>query len=146
MSMPSTAQPFGIRMPNMDERQAANLLRQAVEARKAIEIRTDTGKETIVLGDAMSKTLATLLKVLSEGNAVTLVPIEQELTTQQAADLLNVSRPFLIKLIENGDLACRMVGRHRRLRAADVFAYKESVREQRQAALRNIAEASDGMI
>ena len=146
MTMPSDAQPFSMRMPTMDERKAAHHLRQVVEDHERFEIQTDDGPETIVLGKAMSKTLGMLLRLLAEGNAVTLVPIEEELTTQQAADLLNVSRPFLIKLIEEGELACRKVGRHRRLRAQDVFAYKAHMREGRKAALQGVADASEGMI
>lgn len=146
MTMPSEAQPFGMRMPTMDERRAAHHLRRAVEDHEKIEIQTDKGPETIVLGKAMSETLGTLLRLLAEGNAVTLVPIEHELTTQQAADLLNVSRPFLIKLIEERHLECRKVGRHRRLRAEDVFAYKARMRQGRREALQEIADASDGLI
>lgn len=146
MTMPAEAQPFGMRMPTMDERRAAHHLRQVVEDHERIEIQTDRGPETIVLGKAMSETLSMLLRLLADGNAVTLVPIEDELTTQQAADLLNVSRPFLIKLIDNGELECRKVGRHRRLRAEDVFEYKARIRGERKAALQDIADASEGMI
>jgi excisionase family DNA binding protein len=146
MTMPSEAQPFGMRMPTMDERRAAHHLRRVVEEHEHIEIQTDSGPETIVLGRAMSETLSMLLGLLAEGNAVTLVPIEDELTSQQAADLLNVSRPFLIKLVDSGELECRMVGRHRRLRAEDVFRYKASMREGRDLALKEIADASEGMI
>ena len=146
MTMPSDAQPLGMRMPTMDERTAAHQLRQVVEDHERIVIQTDHGPETIVLGKAMAKTLSVLLRLLAKGNAVTLVPIEEELTTQQAADLLHVSRPFLIKLIEEGELACRKVGRHRRLRTEDVFAYKARMSEGRKAAVQGVADESEGMI
>ena len=62
---------------------------------------------------------------LAEGQVVCLVPLHRELTTQEAADLLNVSRPYLIKLLDEGVLPYSKLSRHRRIRFADVMAYKE---------------------
>lgn len=72
---------------------------------------------------------------IGSGDAVTVLPIQQMLTTQQAADLLNVSRPYLIKLIEKGDIPHSMVGRHRRVKAEDLFAHKSARDRARAEAL-----------
>jgi excisionase family DNA binding protein len=82
-----------------------------------------------------------LIEILkqTDGNAVTLTPVKPEITTQEAADLLNVSRPFVIGLIEKGRLPVRMVGNHRRLPLSDVLAYKAETKANAYAALQEIA-------
>ena len=84
--------------------------------------------------------LVQLLGQLAEGNAVTIVPVHAELSMQQAADLLNVSRPFVIKLIEQGLLPHTMVGTHRRVRAADVVSYQRERSTRTKSAVDELAE------
>jgi excisionase family DNA binding protein len=86
--------------------------------------------EVLVVPRAGAAMLAQALNVLEEGGGVALVPSHAQLTTQQAADLLNVSRPYLIKLLEADEIAYTTVGRHRRVSFADLMDYKRH-RDQR---------------
>jgi excisionase family DNA binding protein len=86
--------------------------------------------------------LRLLLEVLTEigqGNAVSIIPIHAELTTQEAADVLNVSRPFLVQLLEKGDIPFHKTGTHRRVRYQDVMDYKNSIDGERRNALAELA-------
>lgn len=77
---------------------------------------------------------------MAQGNAVTLIPIHAELTTQQAADFLGVSRPFVIKEIEEGRLPARKVGTHRRVLFRDLLDYRRQLDEKAERAMDRFAE------
>ncbi len=79
--------------------------------------------------------LIELLSATAEGDDVTIVRSRREVTTQQAAKLLNVSRPTIVKLIDNGELPSRMVGSHRRIPLADLLQFRDKTVAQRRAAL-----------
>lgn len=84
--------------------------------------------------------LRNLLTELARGNAATIVPLNAELTTQQAADILNVSRPYLIGLLEKGELQFTKVGTHRRILFEDLMAYKNMMKERSSSAMDQLVE------
>lgn len=100
--------------------------------------------DPVVLPAAAVRMLGSLLAELAKGNAVTLMPHHAELTTQQAADLLNVSRPFLVGLLEGGQLPFHKVGTHRRVRYSDLVAFKRRRDSESETAIRELARLSQG--
>lgn len=99
------------------------------------QIRVINSNQDITVPVGALRLLVDILAQMAQGNAVTIVPIHAELTTQQAADYLNVSRPFVVRLLEEGKIPFRKVGTHRRVRFEDLVKYREiSLAEQKAAA------------
>jgi excisionase family DNA binding protein len=110
------------------------LARHKLGRRSSVRIQLlDDGKpeETIAVPTSALRLFLRVLIEMAQGNAVTLIPTHAELTTQQAADLLNVSRPYLVKLLDEGRIPCRTVGKYRRVRFDDLIAYKRKDDEAR---------------
>lgn len=106
-----------------------------------IQIYDDKNKaHRIELPTSALRLLVDILAELADGNAVKVVPIHAELTTQEAADLLNVSRPHLVKLLEEGVLPFHKTGKHRRVLFADLMRYREQREEASHAAMDELAK------
>lgn len=99
------------------------------------------GKDLIVPRSAV-ELLRDILAGMSAGKSISIVPMAKELTTQQAADFLNVSRPYLIGLLEQGELNHTLVGTHRRIRFDDLLAYKEKMVNKSKAAMDELMKLS----
>lgn len=122
-------------------RQLAKIL-SGKRKRKSLSIRFEPdggAAEPIAIPIAAVELLSHILTEMGKGNAVTLMPVHAELTTQQAAGILNVSRPFLIEQLEHGTIPFRKVGTHRRILFQDLMAYKRSTDEKRLKALEELA-------
>jgi len=95
----------------------------------------------IAIPEPVHDLLLMILKNLQAGKAVSIVPEHQQLTTQRAANILGVSRPFLVRLLENGDMPFHMVGSHRRIYLRDLLDYKRRRDAARHEAVNNMARA-----
>ena len=98
--------------------------------------------ETVAVPASALRLFLHLLTQMSQGNAVTLIPTHAEMTTQQAADLLSVSRPYLVKLLDEEKIPCRTVGKNRRVRFDDLMAYKRKNDEARAKILDQLTAES----
>jgi excisionase family DNA binding protein len=100
--------------------------------------------QQVPLPEEVYQLLAEVVEAMHEGKIITLVPHTQRLTTQEAADFLGVSRPTLVKLLEEGKIPYEQPGRHRRVLFTDVLAYRERLGDERRAALEQMTrEASE---
>lgn len=101
------------------------------------------GGEAVELPDRLHAVLEVIVRQLRLGNGVSVVPLHAELSTFEAAEILNVSRPFLIKRIDAGEVPFHMVGTHRRLKLAHVLAYRDRLAAQADDALAAMAAEAE---
>jgi excisionase family DNA binding protein len=106
-----------------------------------LKVRLDDGQE-LVLPKSATRLITHLLTEMAHGNAVTIIPIHANLTTQEAADYLNVSRPHLVSLLEKGLIPFDKVGTHRRIRFQDLVTYRTSFETRRREIMEELATQS----
>ncbi len=132
--------------PSEEDRQIAaessRLLAALVGRGENAQIRIVDGEQDITVPISAMRMLVDILAHMAEGEAVVLIPQHAELTTQQAADFLNVSRPFFVKLLEEDKLPFHKVGSHRRVYFRDLLAYKEQSSQERRKLMAELAAQS----
>ncbi len=114
----------------------------AARPKKTLRVRIEADnepEESISIPVTAFRLLNRILAEMAKGNAVTLIPVHAELTTQQAADILNVSRPFLIDQLEKGTIPYRKVGTHRRVMFKDLMEFKRTMDHNRLKALEELS-------
>lgn len=114
----------------------------AVRPKKSLRVRIESENEpneSISIPVSAFYLLNSILQEMANGNAVTLIPVHAELTTQQAAQILNVSRPFLIEQLEKEAIPYRKVGTHRRVMFKDLMEYKQTMDRNRLNALEQLS-------
>lgn len=128
-----------LKRPSMLERRMAkssyDALRDAVSklTSEEVDIEIEETNNKLVLPLSALKLLGDILKNMSQGKIISIVPVATELTTQKAAEILGCSRPFLVKLLDEGKIPYTKVGKHRRIMFEDVMRYKAKMKaEQKQ--------------
>jgi excisionase family DNA binding protein len=121
-------------------RESGRLLAAIVAKGKTARLKVVVGKEELNVPIAALRLLVDILAQMAEGNAVAIMPIHAELTTQQAADFLNVSRPHFVGLLEANEVPFRKVGTHRRVLFKDLLAYREKSLARRRKALDELSK------
>lgn len=107
------------------------------------EIEIEETKDKIIIPSRALQLLGDILKAMSQGKPISIVPIATEVTTQKAAEILGCSRPHLVKLIEEGSIPYTKVGKHRRLKFEDVVVYKAQMKKEQKQHIIDIMNFDD---
>ncbi|KOV76973.1 excisionase [Nocardia sp. NRRL S-836] len=110
-----------------------------------VRVRVEEDDTVLVLPRAAVELFTQILAYMAAGHGVSVVPADAELTTQQAADLLNVSRPYVIGLLEAGAIEYRKVGKHRRVKAASLMEYMRNDDQRRRQAADELSALTQEM-
>jgi excisionase family DNA binding protein len=136
-----------VKLPTTEASEQAQLALRALSGFKskkaagAFQVRPEGGPDvSVIVPREAFELFLEILGQMANGNAVTIVPVHAELTTQEAADMLNVSRPHLIELLEAGKIRFHRVGTHRRIRVSDLLAYRQLDEAERKAVLDGLTQ------
>lgn len=141
------------RRPSKTERMIAQTSYDALTAalgqlkRDQVEIEIEETNDKIVMPLSAMRFLEDILKAMSQGKPISLVPSATEVTTQKAAEMLGCSRPYLVKLLEDGEIEFTKVGKHRRIKFEDVANYKTKMKAEQKRHIIDImnADEEDGL-
>ncbi len=132
------------RVPTETDTAVARALLQALmPLRGAEDVSVNIQDRLVRVPAAMVPALIEAAKLISEGHAIDVIPLDEEVSAQEAADILKVSRPYLLNLVKKGILPCRMVGAHHRIPTAAVIAYKRDQAPRRRSLDALSAETQD---
>jgi len=106
-----------------------------------VEIEIEETRERIILPLKALNLLSEILKAMSQGKPISIVPLATEVTTQSAAEILGCSRPYLVKLLEEGGIEYTKVGKHRRIKYEDVMDYKQKIKKEQKQRLIDMMHA-----
>lgn len=138
-----------IRRPTSQDRKVAekslvtlNKTAEAISKRKSnvVKIKIQESDEFITVPKKALDLLFSILSNMAEGKSVSLIPSDSEVSTQQAADILNVSRPHIVKLLEEGKIPFKKVGSHRRILLQDLIQYEAAIGEKRAKSFEFLAK------
>jgi len=140
-----------IKRPTKDEQQVAmssysaleETLKQIQGDSPSTEIEIHETKQTIELPKSALLLLAKILKLMSKGKTISILPTATEFTTQSAADFLGCSRPHVVKLLEGGEIPFTTVGRHRRVLFEDLKSYKTKMKEEQKQRIIDMMQADE---
>lgn len=133
-----------IKRPSKQEQKVAiesyNALASVIEHLNSdkAEIEIEETKDKIIIPIRALKLLGDILKSMSQGKPISIVPVATEVTTQKAAEILGCSRPYLVKLLEEGKIQYTKVGKHRRIMFEDILKYKKQMKEEQKKNIINI--------
>lgn len=141
------------RRPSKTERMIAQTSYDALTAALGqlksdqVEIEIEETNDKIVIPLSAMRFLEDILKAMSQGKPISLVPSATEVTTQKAAEMLGCSRPYLVKLLEDGEIEFTKVGKHRRIKFEDVANYKTKMKAEQKRHIIDImnADEEDGL-